>query len=94
MTDRLLIGAAAHGLVRSAVVVRDRAHWLVATLEVLGQLGSDCVQPAGPCGFEPPADPYMTECAACRRQAVVQKLAVEIVPEGIKLCARAVRPSG
>ena len=61
---------------------------------MLGKLRSDRVEPAGPRGFEPPADPRMTECAACRRQAVIQELAVEIVPEGIKLCARAVRPSG
>ncbi len=36
----------------------------------------------------------MTQGAACRRQAVVQELAVKIMSEGTKLCVRAVRPSG
>ena len=94
MTDCLLVGTAAQGLGGGALMVRDRAHKLVAALEMLRQLRRDRVQPADPGGFEPAADACMAQGAACRRQAVVQELAVEIVPEGIKLRARAIRPSG
>ena len=85
MTDRLPRWRRAHGLVRSAWGWGIGALGLVATLEVLGQFGGDCVQPAGPCGFKPPADTAYDRVRGGSPAGGLQKLAVKIVPEGIKL---------
>ena len=93
MANRLLVGAAAQGLARCALMVGDRAHKLVATLEMLCQLGCDSVEPVGPGGLEPIADTYMAHRPACCWQALVEEFTVEIMSEGKKLRTRAIWPN-
>ena len=92
--NRLLVGAAAAGLGGGALVIGDGAHELVTALEMLRQLGRDRVQAAGPRGLQSAADPRMTERPARQRQAVVEKLAVKVVTESVKLGRRPVGPGG
>ena len=70
MTNRLLIGAAPQGVRGGALMVRDRARWLVAPLEVFGELSRDRLGPARPCGFEPVTDARVARRTAGGRQAV------------------------
>ena len=94
MVDRLFVGAAAQGLGGGALVVRDRARKLVAALKMLRQLGGDRVQlPVQAASSRRPTRAWLRRAARCR-QTIVQQLAVEIMPEGVKLRARAIRPCG
>jgi hypothetical protein len=94
MTDRLFVGTAPQRLVGGALMMRDGPNRLVATLKMLGQFRGDDVQPATPCGFQPTANPRVTERAASRRQPIIQEFAIEIVPECVQLDVRAIGPSG
>ena len=92
MVDCLGIGATAQRLGGGALVMWDRVYRLVAALEMLRQLRRNRVEPLAPGGFEPAADADMARRAPRRRQATVQQLAIEIVPERVEVCGRAIRP--
>ena len=74
-------------------MMRDGARTLLATLEMLSDLGCDDIRAGCPGGFQTGTDSRMAQRASRRRQPLVQELAVEIVPEGVMLGRRPVRPA-
>ena len=92
VADSLLVGAAAQRLVGGSLEVRNGTHRLVGALEMVGKLLGDRVGPALPGRFEPPSDAGMGSDAPAGRQALIQEVAIEIVPEGVEVGARSVGP--
>src|SRR5262249_20378286 len=94
MADCLLVSATTQGLGGCALVVWDGPRNFVATLKMLRHPRRDHAEPAGPGRFQPTADASMAQGPPRRRQAVVQQLTVEIMPEGVELCELTIWPSG
>src|SRR5262249_7537710 len=92
MQDGLAVGSATQGPTGRQLMMRYGAPGFAPTLEVLGSLGGDRIQPTAPGKLEPRANSCMTERASSRSKPVIEELAIEVVSEGVKLSDGSVGP--